>query len=475
MLLGLVAPDAGEILIDGRPVAIHDPIEAARLGHRDGAPALQPHRAAHRVGERDARRAGPRRRASARSGGCARRPSATGSTSTRTRGSTTSRPASASGSRSSSASCAIPTSSSSTSRRRCSRSAESLELFGVLRTVVQDENRAVHPHQPQARRDPPRHRPGDDHARRRGRRAASTRRTTDADELAREMIGRDVSLRPSAPRSGTSSSTPRRRRPTSPRRRAPVVLSIRDATRDRAPTAARCSTGSSLDVRRGEIVGLAGSRGQRAEDARRPAVEPRAGSTSGSVEVDGDARRRAGGRARWPTAGVGVIPEDRHARASIARAVGGREPRRSATSSAVCSGPVREPRAPAHVAREQLVARVRDHRPSSVDAPMRSLSGGNQQRVVLARELSRAPAVLVAAQPTRGLDVGAIEYMTQRLRAAAASGHRRAAHLDRARGAPRARRPHRGDPPRSHRRRDGPRRASTLERLGLMMGGQRDA
>jgi simple sugar transport system ATP-binding protein len=53
---------------------------------------------------------------------------------------------------------------------------------------------------------------------------------------------------------------------------------------------------------------------------------------------------------------------------------------------------------------------------------MRSLSGGNQQRVVLARELSHRPKVLVAAQPTRGLDVGAIEYTTARLRAAAASG-----------------------------------------------------
>ena len=59
---------------------------------------------------------------------------------------------------------------------------------------------------------------------------------------------------------------------------------------------------------------------------------------------------------------------------------------------------------------------------SGPDAPFWSLSGGNQQRVVLARELSYSPKVLVAAQPTRGLDVGAIEWMTDRLRQVADSG-----------------------------------------------------
>jgi simple sugar transport system ATP-binding protein len=53
---------------------------------------------------------------------------------------------------------------------------------------------------------------------------------------------------------------------------------------------------------------------------------------------------------------------------------------------------------------------------------MWSLSGGNQQRVVLARELDCGPKVLVASQPTHGLDVGAIEYVTERLRDVAAGG-----------------------------------------------------
>jgi simple sugar transport system ATP-binding protein len=56
------------------------------------------------------------------------------------------------------------------------------------------------------------------------------------------------------------------------------------------------------------------------------------------------------------------------------------------------------------------------------DAPMWTLSGGNQQRVVLARELSADPAVLVAAHPTRGLDVGGVEQVMARLRVAAGAG-----------------------------------------------------
>jgi simple sugar transport system ATP-binding protein len=55
-------------------------------------------------------------------------------------------------------------------------------------------------------------------------------------------------------------------------------------------------------------------------------------------------------------------------------------------------------------------------------APFFTLSGGNQQRVILARELSHDPTVLVADQPTHGLDVGAIEYMSNRLRRVADEG-----------------------------------------------------
>ncbi len=51
----------------------------------------------------------------------------------------------------------------------------------------------------------------------------------------------------------------------------------------------------------------------------------------------------------------------------------------------------------------------------SVETPVKSLSGGNIQKIILARELSRQPKVLIAAQPTRGLDIGATEYVHKRL------------------------------------------------------------
>jgi general nucleoside transport system ATP-binding protein len=51
-----------------------------------------------------------------------------------------------------------------------------------------------------------------------------------------------------------------------------------------------------------------------------------------------------------------------------------------------------------------------------VDAPARTLSGGNMQKLILAKVLSRSPKVLIAAQPTSGLDVGAIEFITEKLR-----------------------------------------------------------
>jgi simple sugar transport system ATP-binding protein len=63
-----------------------------------------------------------------------------------------------------------------------------------------------------------------------------------------------------------------------------------------------------------------------------------------------------------------------------------------------------------------------DVRTTSADTPVGTLSGGNQQKVILARELGREHKVLVASQPTRGLDVGSIEFVHKRIVAARDSG-----------------------------------------------------
>lgn len=72
-------------------------------------------------------------------------------------------------------------------------------------------------------------------------------------------------------------------------------------------------------------------------------------------------------------------------------------------------------------AARELIADYRVKTPGP-GVQIRNLSGGNQQRAILARELSRSVTVLVAAQPTRGLDVGAIEEVTERITTARDGG-----------------------------------------------------
>ena len=102
--------------------------------------------------------------------------------------------------------------------------------------------------------------------------------------------------------------------------------------------------------------------------------------------------------------------------------------------------------------------------------PRRTLSGGNQQKVVLARELSRPLKVLIVAQPTRGLDVGSIEFVHKRIVDRARQRRRRDRRLHRARRGARPRRPDRGHVPRarsSARCPVGP----TPDEIGLLMAG----
>jgi general nucleoside transport system ATP-binding protein len=231
---------------------------------------------------------------------------------------------------------------------------------------------------------------------RRGKRIGtrSTEGTTEAG-LAKLMVGREVVLTVD-------------KAPASP---AGPLLVVRDLVvhDDRGLEAVR---GLSLEVRAGEIVGLAGVDGNgQAEliDAITGLRKP----TSGSIEVNGVDVTGASPHEAL-VAGIGHIPTDRQRRGllldfSLAENIVLHDFDKAPASRYGWMFPRRIEADAAPLLTEF------DVRGGGAKTPAGSLSGGNQQKVILAREVSRDPAVLVASQPTRGLDVGAIEYVHRRL------------------------------------------------------------
>ncbi|HSS11590.1 MAG TPA: ABC transporter ATP-binding protein [Acidimicrobiales bacterium] len=415
MFLGLVHPEAGQVLIDGRPTMIADPIHAASLGlamvHQHfsliGPLTVWENLTLAETGRIDRRRTVERIQALASRYALEVDPWA------RVDDLTTGQRQ-----RVEIVKCLMrdpdvfildePTS--------VLTAAESLELFRVLRQVVRDEGRAVvlisH------KLDEVLHATDRVTIMRNGQVVAQRETVeTDAGELAREMIGRSVSLRSEGAALGhidldkaVTSATP------VPTVDADVVLSVEGATAA-APDGRTVLDGLSLEVRRGEIVGLAGVEGN-GQKALGDLLSSLLELTSGTVEVSG--RPVASGRpGAMAAAGVAVIPEDRRASGCVLQMSVAENLVLSDVQSVARRGFVNRRRL--HQVAGHLV-REFDIVTSSLDAPLSSLSGGNQQRVVLARELSRSPVILVAAQPTRGLDVGAIEYMTSRLREVADAG-----------------------------------------------------
>jgi general nucleoside transport system ATP-binding protein len=215
------------------------------------------------------------------------------------------------------------------------------------------------------------------------------------ESLARIMVGRDVLFHVAKERSEPG----------------PPLLEVDglEVMDDRGLPAVQ---GVSLEVRAGEIVGLAGV------DANGQAelVEAIAGlrrPLAGTIRVDGDDVTAADVRGKL-AAGIGHIAEDRHRRGllldfSLAENLCLRDYRRPPISKRGLISPKRMNEQAAPLLEEY------DVRGGSCEALALSLSGGNQQKVVIAREISEEPKVLIAAQPTRGLDVGAIEFVHRRL------------------------------------------------------------
>ncbi|WP_407657593.1 ABC transporter ATP-binding protein [Kribbella turkmenica] len=218
---------------------------------------------------------------------------------------------------------------------------------------------------------------------------------TDAARLATMMVGHDVILRVD-------------KKPSTPGK---AVLSVRDlVVRDNRRLTA--VDGFSIEVRAGEIVGIAGVEG----NGQRELVEAIAGMRSplsGTVRL-GDRDITRFNAADTNAAGVGHIPEDRERHGIVASY--------SIADNLVLNCFDSEPYS-RHWIRN--ISAIREHaialraefdiRSASIDATAGSLSGGNKQKVVVAREMAARPRLLVAAQPTRGVDIGAIELIHRRI------------------------------------------------------------
>jgi simple sugar transport system ATP-binding protein len=236
--------------------------------------------------------------------------------------------------------------------------------------------------------------------------AQLTTRETTPSAIAKAMVGRDVQLAMHY----TEMSAP------SADLAAAPLLEVRDLAVDgtRRP---RAVDGVSFTIAPGEILGIAGVEG----NGQTELLDALAGlrdARSGTIRVAGRDVTNESVRARGD-AGLSHIPEDRHARGlvldyTIAENLILGQQHRFTTGVRLDRDAITDN------ARRQIEAF--DIRPAVPSVPARALSGGNQQKIVIAREMGRSFQVLLAAQPTRGVDVGAIEFIHARLREARAAG-----------------------------------------------------
>lgn len=155
-----------------------------------------------------------------------------------------------------------------------------------------------------------------------------------------------------------------------------------------------------LEVAPGEIVGLAGIEG----NGQREVVRTLAGlaPASGNLRVAGK-RIRLGSQAIAAAGGIAYIPNDRHAE-GVFPALGVRENISIGTIERHAKFGIVRPRAERQASRKRI-AGLKVKTPS-LDTPIGNLSGGNQQKAVLARVLGRSPKLILADEPTQGVDVG---------------------------------------------------------------------
>jgi general nucleoside transport system ATP-binding protein len=215
---------------------------------------------------------------------------------------------------------------------------------------------------------------------------------TDAAELARLMVGRDVLL--------TVEKTAAQPKD--------VVLSVQNLR-----LGARL-TDVSFEVRAGEIVGIAGVEG----NGQTELIEILAGlerASGGHILLGGEDVTRLSTRGRTEI-GIAHIPEDRHRRGLVLdfdladNSILGTHYRKPAVRAGL--GLIDEK---AVEEKAERLIRDFDVRPPDPTLPARALSGGNQQKLIIGREFDLHPRLLLVAQPTRGVDIGAIEFIHRKL------------------------------------------------------------
>jgi general nucleoside transport system ATP-binding protein len=219
--------------------------------------------------------------------------------------------------------------------------------------------------------------------------------TTSRQQLANLMVGRDVELIV----------------PKGPAKPGEVVLSLR-GLRIRDDRLEVAVDGVDLDVRAGEILAIAGVQGNGQTELVEAIVGLR-GVDDGTMTIDGNSIIGAKPR-QIADLGVAHIPEDRGRDGLISPM--------SVAENYILDSYHRLPYSRRGIfdlksVSERAAQGVKDFdiRTPSISTMAGSLSGGNQQKVVVAREFSRSVRLVIAAQPTRGLDVGSIEYIHRRI------------------------------------------------------------
>jgi ABC-type uncharacterized transport system ATPase subunit len=216
-------------------------------------------------------------------------------------------------------------------------------------------------------------------------------------ELASMMVGRDVSLDDKSAR---------------PAPRAELALELKHAKPVRALSRLEPV---SFRLHAGEILGVAGVEGNGQTELIRLLLDPRSRLESGEIRLNGRDVSRASGGSLRSGAGLAVFPEDRLREALLLG---------DSVEDNFLLGHQRSPKyrksglfLDRGALRREATSAIRDYdvRPPNPEAIAGSLSGGNQQKLVVARELSVKPRFLLAAQPTRGVDIGAIESIHSRI------------------------------------------------------------